>query len=531
MLRLMKRRVTDHDDDRGAVMIAVIGLLAVTVVITATISAATVRATGYTSLSRASVQTTAAADAGIDAMLAEITGGSCPVSAELERTYGAVDPSLTGAQAAAPFFAVEVFQRAVPSGDWRLVDKGCPSNASTQIRLVSTGFALAGGVTESSTARDSGTVEVVYEWLPGAVTAAASGAAVYSYGSPGLSNSLELLEFNGAAANLMVRDGNINCSNSVNVEGDIIAANGNIELSNSCSAEGDLWASGTVRINNSSTIGGNLIAVGTGQSALSNQARIAGDIQVGGSLSLNGNSNATMAQIVSRTGATSAAKNQPGLPLPEVPEWVDVDYVPSDWLAAGWSIQTYSGPCNIDQNGKNTPQVLAWSQYTTPTLVDMRGCTGGVIISTSANLEVNLKTDITFILPKSANLENFTVTPFLNQPRVVRFITPDTVPDQRPTTTGCGNININNRNIVRDPVSILVYSPCDVFSSNQMTWRGQFYGGRMSFSNNSEVTYIPVGIPGYDLNGGEPPVAGGVPSSTVGSLGVLQEYRDITLAG
>ena len=57
-------------DDRGNAMIAVVGLLAVTSMVTLTVTGATVDALGYTSLTRASVQSNAAAEAGVDAMLA-----------------------------------------------------------------------------------------------------------------------------------------------------------------------------------------------------------------------------------------------------------------------------------------------------------------------------------------------------------------------------------------------------------------------------------------------------------------------------
>lgn len=510
MLLRLNRGITAGRDERGSVMIAVIGLLAVTTIITVTISVATVRALSYTSLTRANVQSTAAADAGIDAMLAAVTQNACPASAEMSATLGDIDPDVSEAESGELFYEAIVFFRNDPAGSW---SQGCPANSTAQIRIQSTGYAATAGISQSASGADVAAAEAVYDWQPGVITGAASGAAVFSYGSPGLSNNLDLLEFNGAQANLMVREGNINCSNSVHIEGDIIARNGNITLSNSCSAEGDVWASGTVTLNNNHSVGRDLIAVGSGASSISNQTRVGGRVLTGGSL------NRTDSQIRSSTGATEVRSNQPGLPLPEIPEWVDVDFVPGDWTSAGWNIVTYAGPCNIDNND---PRVLAWNSYTTPTVVDMRGCSN-VIFSTS----LNIRADITFIMPKQVSVENFNVRPYLNQQRVVRFITPDTEPDKRPTTAGCGIFNINNRNVVLDPVRILVYTPCDAFSSNQLNWRGQFYAGRMSFSNNSTVTFVPVGIPGYNLNGDLAPPAGGGGTATQGTLGDLVEYRSI----
>jgi hypothetical protein len=86
----------ERTDDRGNAMIAVIGLLAVTSMITLTVTGATVQALGYTSLTRASVQSNAAAEAGVDAMLAELFADDCPATGELTLTQGAIDPSVTG---------------------------------------------------------------------------------------------------------------------------------------------------------------------------------------------------------------------------------------------------------------------------------------------------------------------------------------------------------------------------------------------------------------------------------------------------
>ncbi|MER3390266.1 MAG: hypothetical protein RJQ01_09555 [Microcella sp.] len=529
-----------REDDSGNVMIAVIGLIAVTSIITLTISTATVQAIGYTSLTRAGVQSQAAAEAGAEAMRAALETSACPADGDLDATYGAVDPTITGAAAAQPFYSAEIEQRAGATAAWT---PGCPSGSSTHVRIVSTGFALNEGVAESASALDSAAVEVVYDWVPGAPSAAASGAAVFSYGSPGLSNSLELVQLNGNSANVMVREGSIQCSNSVTIEGDIVAANGNINLSNTCSAEGDVWASGTVSLNNNQDIGGDVIAVGSGQSTFSPSASIGGGVYVGGTINTWGqrcSSGATgwdaagnACALARSSGADPVLFNQPNLPRPVVPDWVDVDFRPSDWTNEGWNVVTYTGPCNIDRNGSNTPAVRAFSQYTTPTVVDVRGCTGGFTIWYT-KYELVLKTDLTFITPRTVNIGQFEVSSDNpNSERRLRFITPDTVPDARPTTSGCGRFDVNNTNTIAAPVAVLIYSPCTISNSNRLTWRGHYYGGVVNFSNNSELTFVPIGIPGYNFDGGQPSGGGGAGGGggAAGGLGELREYRDISTAG
>ena len=204
-------------------------------------------------------------------------------------------------------------------------------------------------------------------------------------------------------------------------------------------------------------------------------------------------------------------------------------FVPADWVSRGWTVRTYTGPCNIDNNGVKNSAVTAFSSYTTPTVIDMRACPS-VTISTSAKLQVTMKTDLTFIMPKTVNVEDFTATSVGTIDRALRFITPDTVADGLPTQTGCGKFDINNQNELEAPIAVMVYTPCPVTNSNQLTWRGQYYAGTVAFSNNSQLTYVPIGIPGFDLGNGAggPGGSGAVGGPAMpGTPGDLLEYTDI----
>jgi hypothetical protein len=529
-------RLGRADGERGNAMIAVIGLLAVTSIITMTVTGATVQALGFTSLTRAGVQSNAAAEAGVDAMLAALFADDCPASGQLEATQGSVDPALTGPAAEAPFFEATVAYRISTAAAWT---SGCPIDAATQIRIQSTGFAADQGVAESASAGDASAVQAVYTWRPGANSAAVTGAAVFSYGVPGLSNSLELLSFNGNQANVIVAEGNILCSNSVYVQGDIVAANGNIQLDNTCSAGGNVWASGTVTLQGNKTIGGDVIAAGTGTNRIDPNVRIRGGIYARGVIDswgqrctsgATGWDDAGDACAVQRSsGANPVFWNRADVVAPTRPAWVDVSFSAADWQARGWTVRTWTGPCTIDNQTRSNSQVTALSTYTTPQVIDMRGCSS-VVFSSSANLSITMRTDLTFIMPRTVNLENFTVSSNGSIDRALRFITPDTVADGVPTTTGCGRFDINNRNELEAPVAIIVYTPCTVQNSNRLTWRGQYYAGRVTFSNNSELTYVPIGIPGFDLgNGAGGPGGGGAVGGTPlpGTPGDLIEYTDI----
>ena len=533
MLQLKTLASSTKSDDRGQAMIAVIGLLAVTSVITLTITGATVQALGFTSMTRAGVEAQASADAGVEAMRAALSSDSCPGSGTLEWDYGDVDPALTGAEASQAFFSATVASRPDPSATWVA---GCPTGSAAEVRIQSVGYASDGGV-NGSIGRDSAGVEAIHEWSTTA-TVEASGAAVFSYGAPTISNSIDLLSFNGSSANILVREGNILCSNSAYVEGDIVAANGNIQLDNTCSATGNVWASGTVSMTGNNDVGGDVIAVSSGTSTITHQASIGGAVRVGGTINTWGGNRCpgtnwdpagNACAVGLNTGANPVLYQQADLPMPVVPEWVDVDYVAQDWVNQGWQVVEYDGPCTIDNRTKRDDEVKAFSEYTNPTVIDARECST-FLISKSANLTMTLKDHLTFILPQNVKLENFTVRSDSIAARHIRFITPDTVPNQRPTTTGCGVFDMNNGNALTSPVSMLIYTPCTLSVNNRMDSTGQLYTGRGQFNNNSELTYIPIGIPGFDLGGGTGGGGGGG-SSTAGSLGELRDYRDISVTG
>ncbi|OYX56268.1 MAG: hypothetical protein B7Y93_03915, partial [Micrococcales bacterium 32-70-13] len=295
----------------------------------------------------------------------------------------------------------------------------------------------------------------------------------------------------------------------------------------------------TVTLQGNKTIGGDVIAAGTGLTRIDPQTDIGGGIYARGEIDSWGQRCTTGAtgwdaagdacSVARTTGANPVFYNRADVVAPTRPPWVDVNYVAADWVSRGWTVVTYSGPCNIDNNGVKNSAVTAFSSYTAKTVIDMRACSS-VTISTSAKLTVTMRTDLTFILPRTVNIEDFTATSVGSIDRALRFITPDTVADGIPTQTGCGRIDINNQNELQAPIAVMVYTPCPVTNSNQLTWRGQYYAGQVSFSNNSELTYVPIGIPGFDLGNGAggPGGAGAVGGPALpGSPGALVEYTDI----
>jgi hypothetical protein len=70
----------------------------------------------------------------------------------------------------------------------------------------------------------------------------------------------------------------------------------------------------------------------------------------------------------------------------------------------------------------------------------------------------------------------------------------------------------------------MLYTPCNISVNNGSLWRGQLYSQTISVSANDAVTYVPVGIPGKDLDGG-------VASPGAGGIGALVSLRNLTNNG
>ena len=135
MLLTERLRRAVRDRDAGSALAAVVGVLAVTGIITATLLTATMFGTGFSSASRAAVQAQAAAEGGLDYAKANLA--SC---------NGAPITNPAGTQ---PVFSVAVAYRTRPTGGWTPacvpLTPTVPPDA-TQIRLTSTGFAQHAGV-------------------------------------------------------------------------------------------------------------------------------------------------------------------------------------------------------------------------------------------------------------------------------------------------------------------------------------------------------------------------------------------------
>jgi cytoskeletal protein CcmA (bactofilin family) len=254
------RRV--RDEEEGAGLAAVIGLLAVSLLTTSLVATSVVQATEYTTVTRAGVQSQAAAEAGIAVARAGLINGTCTANAN---RYA----SATGA---VPEYVATVW---VPSGSSWV--RGCPPGTATQVRILSTGYAQSEGV-NGADGRDETSIEVILSATSVPTTIVATGPAIYAYNSQGFGGGGKLVTIGGTDTSIMIKEGNVDCTGGAAGDADIVVNNGYLTVSGGCVITGNAYASGRVTLPGGPNIGGNVVA---------NALTISGGSTVGGNVWVN----------------------------------------------------------------------------------------------------------------------------------------------------------------------------------------------------------------------------------------------------
>ncbi|TFC04616.1 hypothetical protein [Cryobacterium mannosilyticum] len=287
-------------------MMAVIGVMAVTVVIGLTITAATVNGLGVTSSNKALVQSRAAAEAGVSVVVAGMSGaGSCPA---------------TFASSANPKYSATVEY---------LNAAGTPVSCTvaSQVKITSTGTSQSLGVSGASSG-DTSTVEAIYPYTPALTPGTvSSGAAIYLANGANFNNG-GLITSSATVPAIQVKTGNLDCDNNTVITGSVVVVTGSISLK-SCTVTQDAWAFGTTTFPPpGGTIGGILRASG------------------------------------SRPPSHPLARWNPTMPMPTVPVWTEFGYNRNDWMTSAGVLfdenirPTTAGNCPLPQNNGANPIIF-----------------------------------------------------------------------------------------------------------------------------------------------------------------------------
>ncbi|HEU0205765.1 MAG TPA: polymer-forming cytoskeletal protein [Pseudolysinimonas sp.] len=443
---LLRRRIarTAAPTDTGSALIPVIALVALGLIVGASLSTSVVGGLTFSGSTRAHLQSQAAADAGVAATIAGLYAGTCttqPTTATYTST-GSVTYTAT-------------VQRLV-NGLWQT---GCPAFLTPQVKVLSTGRAVNASGTPYGAAT---TVEAVYQFLwPGAKP---SGVGMYLYGGATVqaNSSLDLSE-----GGLVIKKGNFVCGKNNAVLNGNVSVTGNLDLgSNSCAINGSAWVSGAVTLGSKGSVSGNLTS---------------------GSVSPN----PPGAQVGGTYTSTST--------IPATAPWTDIPYTPTDWRDSTGDLYQV-----VTLSGASCTQVGGWfgGLAGKPTIINALGCTNGIQVSN--NTTFKLTSDVVIFAPVynwgSINQLNFASSD--TTAHRLWLMTPDNLTDAKPTCgSGEGDFAINNSFQIQAPISAMLYTPCAFNGKNGFVWRGQIYAGSYSdVENNPSFTFIPVGVAGFNLD-------------------------------
>ena len=312
-----KLRQHRAEGEKGAALVAVMGVMGLGLIITTLLLSSVVNAIGYTSSSRAGVQSQAAADGGVAIAQASLLRGTCEAD-----TTGSGQPSGSFASAALGeiIYDVQVQYRSGEVGEF--ID-GCPPNSSVNVRVISSGTAIAPGVSVSR--GDESVVAADFTQAgPPVESLTPTGPAIFSYSSDGFTGSGSLVSVDGSQADVMIKTGNTVCSGGSDGARDWVIEGGSLTTVGSCTIEGNVWAAGSVVNGSAAGIGGDVIAASysgtnsgpvtnvwtSGLTSVSNGgAKVLGNI-VAGSVSITGGSAVVSGDVWSAAGLTMSGSSR-----------------------------------------------------------------------------------------------------------------------------------------------------------------------------------------------------------------------------
>jgi hypothetical protein len=474
LLRRWEKLLTVNE--RGSALVAVLGVMVVGLLLTTLIASSVVRAFGFSSSTRAAVQSHAAADAGVVAARAGLfIVGNCA----LQPTPGQY--VATGSL---------IFTAKVLSDSGSGFTAGCPTLTTTRVQIISKGTAQSSGVA-GMTAGNTRTVEATFNYLTPGPHPSGPAIDLYAGGTVEANSSLDLSESGG----LLIQNCNLSCAkNNTVINGDLVVK-GNLTFTGTCSVNGNATVTGSAALGSGSILG-NLSA-----SSVSPNPPGA---QVGG--------------IYTQTTV-----------VPVTPPWTDVGYTPSDWLdSSGAAFQVLTAPTDLSCN-LSSGNLGGTASPGKSVIINMLGCPGGP--TASNNTSIALTSDVVIFAQQFnwASVNSLTFGSSNTSVHRLWFITPDYVTDSQPTcnyryfpsgtTTpnpafnsslpAQDNFVVKNSYSASDVfsttnlVQAMLYTPCAFVGKNGFTWNGQIYAGAYSYlQNNPTFTNDSVGIAGFDLGTG-----------------------------
>jgi hypothetical protein len=204
--------------------------------------------------------------------------------------------------------------------------------------------------------------------------------------------------------------------------------------------------------------------------------------------------------------ALAASPSKPSAAI--VPDWVDFGSDPKDYTTGRWpgyTVVTMGTDCS-DVKVFQALQAVG----TNPGLIDARTCSNGFAFSGGSGEQTGqgqnangfrLKNNLAIIANRFdiSGSANF----FSNSGSSVNLwlINPDTIANNSPD---CGGRSLSvGGGFYATNVNIMFYTPCTMTLASSTTVKGQiFAGSNVTFGGAGLLDYIPLGLPGYNLDTG-----------------------------
>lgn len=293
---MLRRLRAVPDNESGAAMVMVLGIMMVGAVLLATLVTVTLANVAFTAKTQAEMHAFQSADAGIDLVLSQLE----------DKTYAEL------ASVCDQDFVINNDQVDV-SFSYTLAN-GTKTDCPGATDIVTALTVTATATTSTPALNGEPVVRSVVARFNPTPPEVLLDKAIFSEGTSGLTNGSQLLESaSGTKDAHWYSNGGITCETQEVIQGRIIAAHGDVQITNACEIGSSVWASGGVHmLASGALIDGDVYAAGTkdGYGVLVNnsQARITGSILTNGNVRLvnavapNGGVGAT---VVSLAGSVS----------------------------------------------------------------------------------------------------------------------------------------------------------------------------------------------------------------------------------
>ena len=453
--RNARRRATD---EHGFAMVTALLAIAVAMILGITVMQTSLHTTHASAYERARTQSVHAAEAGLDVVQSSLSATAtlpCNVSGTLTGTPAA---TWTATITYYPSYPLTGTPLSCVSG--YLPTTSVPGGAMID---------SVGSVTNWPTGTVQRTMQTEIKMTP---EYGAFNKAIFSQQTPTINNNLTIYGENGNNADVISNTDWV-CANSLTVYGSLYVQ-GTASMANSCRTVVDLWANGNVTMSNSAKVDHDLKS-STGTLTLNQSASVGNNVVLGGATCSGCTAGGNVAGTIT-TGHVQGA--------PPTTTFPTITFDAAEWADDGYSIGYYTD-CTAARNW-----ITNSANNDTKMVIRI---TGGCTLAFSNNTTITRTADLAIFTDGEITTVNNTSWQSGNSNWYNLYLIVE-------STASCsgtdGRITMSNLTTF-DKEYFFVYSPCtSSFANNNSSGRGQIYGNFVTLTNNLSFTFHAMLVPG-----------------------------------